>query len=82
RLEVTYGEPEDPAYPRSAWFREPRQRPARLQRSALHVGGRARIDPQGTPEDPFAVSASGYLAFERLADRVPEDYAPEASGGE
>lgn len=85
RLEVAYTEREDPAYPRSAWFREPRQRPASVQRSALHVGGRARIDPQGTPEDPFAVSTSGYLAFERLADRVPEDYvppAPEASGGE
>ena len=83
RLEVTYhGEPEAPEYLRSDWFRERRSRPDRAQRSALTVErGRARIDPQGTPEDPFAVSASGYLAFERLADLVPEDYTPPDEPG-
>ncbi len=77
RLEITYREPEDPAYLQSDWFRERRSRPDPVQRSALVVErGRARVDPQGTPEDPFAITTSGYLAFERLADLVPEDYAP------
>ena len=80
RLEVTYaGEPEEPRYLTSDWFHEQRSRPDRVQRSALHLDGTsARIDPQGTPEDPFAVSTSGHMAFERLADRVPEDYRPPA----
>ena len=38
--------------------------------------GNARFDPQGTPEDPYAITTSGYLGFERLADAVPEDYVP------
>ncbi|WP_420456518.1 carboxypeptidase-like regulatory domain-containing protein [Rubrivirga sp.] len=78
RLDVTYaGEPEEPAYLRSEWFREPRRRPDSAQRSSLTVDrGRARVDPQGTPEDPFSISTSGHQAFERLADRVPEDYRP------
>ncbi len=77
RLDVTYaGEPEEPAYLRSEWFREPRHRPDPVQRSALTVArSRVRIDPQGTPEDPFALSASGYFGFDRLADLVPADYA-------
>ena len=76
RLDVTYsGEPEEAAYLRSDWFREPRRRPDPVQRSSVFVdGSRARIDPQGTPEDPFAVSVSGHLAFERLADLVPAEY--------
>ena len=78
RLEVVYsGEPEEPAYLTSEWFRERRRRPDPVQRSALHLDQSAvRIDPQGTPEDPFAVAASGHLGFERLADRVPEDFRP------
>jgi hypothetical protein len=76
RLEVTYTEPEDPAYLDHPWFRDRRSRPAEVQRSAVHVRRSARFDPQGTPEDPFSVSTSGYLGFERLADRVPEDYDP------
>jgi hypothetical protein len=77
RIDVTYrGEPEEAAYLESEWFRERRSRPDSVQRSSLHLNGRARIDPQGTPEDPFAISASGHLAFERLADRVPEEYEP------
>jgi len=78
RLEVTYGgEPEEPAYLRSRWFPDRRSRPDRVQRSALHLDrSLVRIDPQGTPEDPFSMSASGHMGFERLADRVPEDYAP------
>ena len=78
RVEVVYdGEPEEPAYLASEWFRERRSRPDPVQRSALHLERSAvRIDPQGTPEDPFAVATSGHLAFERLADRVPEDYRP------
>ncbi len=77
RVDVTYGgEPEEAAYLASEWFREHRTRPASVQRSSLHLGGRARVDPQGTPEDPFAISTSGHMAFERLADRVPEEYRP------
>ena len=75
RLGVVFQEDEDPAYLGSEWFREPRVRADRVQRSSIRVErGRVRIDPQGTPEDPFAVVASGYLAFERLADLVPEEY--------
>ena len=78
-LVVSYAEEEDPAYLWSEWFREDRDQTRPIQRSGLQVeAGEAVIDPQGTPEDPFAVSASGYLGFERLADLVPEDYAPDA----
>ena len=78
RIDVVYeGEPEEEAYLRSEWFREDRARPDPVQRSSLHLDrGRARVDPQGTPEDPFGISTSGHLAFERLADRVPEAYRP------
>ena len=76
RLDVTYREPEDPAYLDSDWFNDRRSRPSSVQVSGLHVRRSARFDPQGTPEDPFSISTSGYLGFERLADRVPEDYTP------
>ena len=77
RLDVVYDEAEEPAYLRSDWFRERRGRVNDVQRSSLRVErGRVRIDPQGTPEDPFAVTAMGYLGFERLADLVPAEYAP------
>ena len=78
RLEVVYsGEAEEPAYLTSDWFRERRVRPDAAQRSALRARrGRARIDPQGALEDPTDVSVTGYLAFERLADRVPAEYVP------
>ena len=77
-LEVTYdGEPEEAAYLRSDWFRGDHRRPDDRQRSTLSTSRRgARLDPQGTPVDPFAVSTTGHLAFERLADRVPRDYEP------
>ncbi len=76
-LIVSYFENEDPAYLWSEWFKEDRDVTRPIQRSGLEVDGNsALIDPQGTPEDPFAISASGYLAFERLADLVPEDYDP------
>ncbi len=78
QLEVLYArESEAPEYLTSAWFRDRRRRPDSIQRSALLLHGlAARIDPQGTPEDPDAVTVMGYMAFERLADRVPEDYRP------
>lgn len=77
-IEVIYGgEPEEPAYLRSSWFREHRSRPDPAQRSGVMVErGLARIDPRGVSEDPFAVSVTGHLAFERLADRVPHEYVP------
>lgn len=76
RLEVVYdGEPEEPAYLRSAWFQGARRRPAPYQRSGLTTSRlNVRLDPQGTPLDPFAVSTTGHMGFERLADRVPRDY--------
>ena len=78
RLEVVYdGEPEEPAYLESEWFQGGRRRPAPEQRSAVVPNRTAvRLDPQGTPLDPFALSATGHIAFERLADRVPRDYEP------
>ena len=77
RLRVSYREDEDAGYPTSRWFPETHRRPAAVQRSYLDVSGEARIDPQGTPEDPFGVTTSGYMGFERLAERVPEGYRPE-----
>ena len=86
-LEVAYdGEPEEERYPESDWFRERRRRPLPVQRSVLtveRVG--AALDPDGTPADPFAITARGYIAFERLADRVPRDFLdgpPEAEAGD
>ena len=78
RLSVTYsGEPEEERYLTSDWFRESRGRPDPVQRSSIRLRGlTARIDPQGTPENPSAVVTSGHMAFERLADLVPEDYRP------
>ncbi len=70
-------EPEEPSYLRSEWFQGPRRRPAPVQRSALtveRVG--AALDLDGTPVDPFAISSTGHMAFERLADRVPRDFLP------
>ena len=82
RLDVVYREAEEPAYLRSDWFRERRGRVNDVQRSSLRVErGQAQIDPQGAPEDPFAVTTSGYLGFERLADLVPAEYAPAAPPG-
>lgn len=80
RLEVTYrGEPEEAAYLESEWFNERRRRPDSVQRSTVEVDrGHARIDSQGTPEDPFALVTMGHIAFERLADLVPEEYLPPA----
>ena len=71
-------EAEAEAYVASEWFNEARSRPDPSQRSWIQVRGRDRIDPQGTPEDPFALTVSGYMAFERLADLLPAEY--EASG--
>lgn len=78
QLEVAFPEPEDSAYLQHPWFRETRSRPAPVQRSALHLTGFARFDPRGIPEDPFAISTSGYFGFERLADALPAEYEPPA----
>ena len=77
-LEVLYnGEPEDERYPGSAWFLEHRGRADSVQHSRLTVeGGAAALNPDGTSVDPFAVTARGHMAFERLADRVPRDFLP------
>ena len=78
RLEVVYrGEPEERAYLDSEWYQGNGGRPQPVQRSTVFLnGGFARIDPQGTPEDPMAVVTTGHMAFERLSDLVPEEYVP------
>ena len=69
------GEPEVPAYLTSEWFRGGRSLPNEFQESdLLSETVRQTVDPSGNAEDPFGISASGYLAFERLADLVPAEY--------
>ena len=69
------GEPEVPAYLTSEWFRGARSAVNPFQESDLiSTQPQQTIDASGNPEDPDGVSASGYLAFERLADLVPAEY--------
>lgn len=69
------GEPEVPAYLTSEWHRGARSTPQPFQESDLISDSPTQsVSPSGNPEDPFGVSASGYLAFERLADLVPAEY--------
>ena len=83
-LGVTYSaEPEVPSYLTSAWFRGARVRPQAFQESYLKLDADSvLVDPRGTPADPFGVSASGYMAFERLGDLVPEEYTPPTDGAQ
>ena len=74
-------EPEVPAYLSSEWFREARSAPEPFQQSYLRLDSDSEeVDPQGNPTDPFGISASGYLAFERLGDLVPAEYVPPTEG--
>lgn len=76
-------EPEVPAYLSSEWFREARSVPEPFQQSNLTLSSDAEeVDPQGNPADPFGISASGYLAFERLGDLVPAEYVPPTEGAQ
>ena len=69
------GEPEVPAYLTSEWFRQARSAPNPFQESDLVSEVPTQtVDRSGNPADPFGISASGYLAFERLADLVPAEY--------
>lgn len=69
------GEPEVPAYLQSEWFREARSAVNPFQESDLiSTKPQQTIDASGNPEDPDGISASGYLAFERLSDLVPAEY--------
>ena len=69
------GEPEVPAYLRSEWFRGGRSAVNPFQESDLiSTKPQQAIDASGNPEDPDGISASGYLAFERLSDLVPAEY--------
>ena len=69
------GEPEVPAYLTSEWFRQARSAPNPFQESDLiSEVATQTVDRSGNPADPFGISASGYLAFERLADLVPAEY--------
>ena len=72
---VFAGEPEVPAYLTSEWFRGARSAPNAFQESDLiSTRPEQAIDPQGNPEDPDGIQASGYIAFERLSDLVPAEY--------
>ena len=87
------GEPEEPGYLTSRLYPGSNGRrgapwrtfvrwnqPKDDQVSQLHIGrpGMA-LDADGTPVDWIATS--GYMAFERLANRVPRDYALDPPGG-
>ncbi|GAB5536168.1 MAG: carboxypeptidase-like regulatory domain-containing protein [Rubricoccaceae bacterium] len=74
QLGVEFAEPESSAFLEWSWFRERRRQPNPTQHSTIRLEGGERIDPQGTPEDPFALTVSGYMAFERLADLLPTEF--------
>ena len=69
------GEPEVPAYLTSEWFQGARSAVNPFQESNLiSTVPTQSIGSSGDPVDPEGVSASGYLAFERLSDLVPREY--------
>ena len=69
------GEPEVPAYLTSEWFQGARSAVQPFQESNLiSTSPTQSIGSSGDPVDPEGVSASGYLAFERLSDLVPREY--------
>ncbi|MGB3545223.1 carboxypeptidase-like regulatory domain-containing protein [Rubrivirga sp.] len=77
-LGVRYDEPEDPAFARSALVRGESRPTANAQQSLIELRApEVRLDERGTPEAPLDVLTRGYMGFERLADLVPDDYAPD-----
>ena len=75
-VEIIYmGEEEDPAY--YEWSRGQARRGARAQTSWITMErGPTIVDYKGDILDPYGVTFSGYLAFERVADEVPKEYRP------
>jgi len=75
-IELIYmGEEEDPSY--AKWEGAYGKRGARFQTSWITMEhGPTSIDYKGDILDPYGVTFSGYLAFERVADEVPKEYRP------
>jgi carboxypeptidase-like protein len=75
-VEIIYDrELEDPAIMRAQGSHRYR-RPA-AQRSWIKLSdGPTKIDRLGSVVDPYGVTISGYLAFERVADELPKEYRP------
>lgn len=76
RLEVTYlDEPESDRY--LEW--RGRSRRSGFQQSLLELNdGPVTVDRSGEIVEPYGATVYGYFAFERIADRVPKGYEPEA----
>jgi hypothetical protein len=75
-IELVYmGETEDPAY--FEWTHGQASRSAKFQTSWITMErGPTIVDYKGDILDPYGVTFSGYLAFERVADEVPKEYRP------
>lgn len=75
-VELIYiGETEDPSY--YEWRQEPRRKNTKYQTSWIVMErGPTVVDYKGDILDPYSVTFSGYLAFERVADEVPKEYRP------
>lgn len=75
-IELIYmGEEEDPSY--AKWEGAYGKRGSRFQTSWITMEhGPTSIDYKGDILDPYGVTFSGYLAFERVADEVPKEYRP------
>lgn len=76
RLEITYlEEPESDRYLK--W--RGRTRRSRSQQSFIELNdGPVTVDRSGEIVEPYGATVYGYFAFERIADRVPKGYDPEA----
>ncbi len=75
-IEIAYmGEVEHPSY--AKWSGAFGRRGERFQTSWIIMErGPTTIDYKGDILDPYGVTFSGYLAFERVADEVPKEYRP------
>ncbi len=73
---IFMGEIEDPSY--YEWSQGGGKRGAKFQTSWITMErGPTVVDYKGDILDPYGVTFSGYLAFERVADEVPKEYRPK-----
>ncbi len=74
--EIIYmGETEDPSY--YEWSGQTSKRGSSYQTSWIILEkGPALVDYKGDILDPYSVTFSGYLAFERVANEVPKEFRP------
>lgn len=75
-IEITYmGEEEHPSF--AEWQGDYGVRGARFQTSWITMErGPTAVDYKGDILNPYGVTFSGYLAFERVAEEVPKEYRP------